>query len=77
MNAQVCSSLDQTEGERKAFSFGVSMLVGEGCWDVGGGGHSPRLPPRALGCSKRQKSFSFCEIQNNPKRLLFIRPPYK
>ena len=35
-----------------------------------------RLSPRALGCYKRLKSLSFCEIWNNPTPpLLFIRPP--
>ena len=42
------------------------------------GDHLMRLPPRALGCHKRWKSLSFCEIWNNPTPpLFFIRPPYK
>ena len=40
--------------------------------------HIVRLPPSALGCHKRWKSLSFCEIWNNPTpTLFFVRPPYK
>ena len=39
------------------------------------GGRIVRLPPRALGCYKRWKSLSFCELWNNPiPPLLLIRP---
>ena len=42
------------------------------------GDHIVRLSPRALGCHKRWKSLSFCEIWNNPTPpLFFIRPPHK
>ena len=47
----------------------------EGCKK---GDHIVRLCPRALGCHKRWKCLSFCEIWNNPTpSLLFIRRPYK
>ena len=69
-NVNYCKNvhhLGETEGERKAFSGGCKK-----------GGHIVRLPPRALGCHKRWKSLSFCEIWNNPTPpLFFIRPPYK
>ena len=45
------SVLGQTEEERKAFFGGCKK-----------GGHTVRLPPRALGCHKRCKSLSFCEM---------------
>ena len=43
--------LGQTEGERKAFLGGSKK-----------GSHFGKLPPRALGCHKRRKNLSFCEI---------------
>ena len=43
--------LDQTEGERKTFLGGSKK-----------GSHIVRLLPRALGCLKRRKNLSFCEI---------------
>ena len=43
--------LDQTEGERNAFLGGSKK-----------GSHIVRLTPRALGCHKRRKNLSFCEI---------------
>ena len=43
--------LGQTEGERKAFLGRCKK-----------GSHIVRLPPRALGCHKKRKSLSFCEI---------------
>ena len=51
LNVQVYSLLGQNKGERKAF-LGASKK-----W-----GHIVRLPPRVLGCHKRRKSLSFCEI---------------
>ena len=43
--------LDQAEEEREAFLGGSKK-----------GSHIMRLPPRALGCHKRRKNLSFCEI---------------
>ena len=43
--------VDQTEGERKAFLGGSKK-----------GSDIVRLPPIALGCHKRRKNLSFCEI---------------
>ena len=51
LSVQIYSLLDQTEGERKAFSGGCKK-----------GNHIARLSPRALGCHQRWKSLSFCEI---------------
>ena len=42
LSVQLCSLLDQSKGERKAF-FG----------DCKKGGQIVRLPPRAIGCHKR------------------------
>ena len=59
--------LAKLKGQREAFLEGFKKE-----------GHIVRLPPRALGCHKRWKSLSFCEIWNNPTPpLFFIRPPYK
>ena len=67
LSVQVYSLLGKTEGKMKAFFGGCKK-----------GSHIVRLPPRALGCHKRWKSLSFCEIWNNPTPpLFFIRPPYK
>ena len=42
------------------------------------GGRIVRLSPRALGCHKKYKTLSFCEIRDNPTPpLLLIRPPDK
>ena len=47
----------------------------EGCKK---GDHIKRLSPRELGWYKKWKSFSFCEIWNNPTPpFFFIKPPYK
>ena len=64
LSVQVYSLLGQTEGERKAFLGGCKK-----------GDHIVRLPPRALGCHKRWKSLSFCEIWNNPTSLLLTNNP--
>ena len=55
----------QAKEEKKAFFGGCKKGI-----------HIVRLPPRALGCHKRWKSLSFCEIWNNPTPPLFfiIRP---
>ena len=67
MSVQVYSFLGQTEGERMAFLEG---------WKKGD--YNFRLPPRALGCHKRCKILSFCEVWSNPTLpLFFIRLPYK
>ena len=48
-------------------------------WRVKEGGRIVRLSLRALGCHKRWKSLSFCEIWNNTTApfSLLIRRPYK
>ena len=66
LSVQVYYVLGQTEEGSKAFFGGCK----KGCRIV-------RLPPRAVGCHKRCKSLSFCEIGNNPTSpLLLTRPPY-
>ena len=61
LSVQMYFLLYQTEGERNTFFGGCKKRD-----------HIVRLSPRALGCHKRWKSLSFCEIWNNPTPPLFF-----
>ena len=79
LSVHVYSLLSQIEeGEEGLF---WKVQEGGGGWGGGwgrGGEHIVGVPTRGLGCHKRWKSLSSCEIWKNPSTPLFlIRPSYK